>query len=204
MSDGADLTRPSSVPTGNVARESRMTGFDQQPSTSDIIAGHFLAAFAIIAVPLLLFMLLSLPTIQRLLPESLRVLPAIKFVAAISLNPRFDERDILVRWETLPGTSLPEMDRLLRRVTDELNAAPGIRGASAHVGRAISGDQIVSVNSAEIWVGIKPSADYAKAISSIREIVSGYPGVRHTIESYTNSRLGAAELSRSSKLFVRI
>jgi hypothetical protein len=44
--------------------------------------------------------------------------------------------------------SQPEMDRITALATRELRAIPGVRDVGAHVGRAITSDQVVNVNSA--------------------------------------------------------
>lgn len=51
-------------------------------------------------------------------------------------------------WEAAPGMSQPEMDRITALATRELRAIPGVRDVGAHVGRAITSDQVVNVNSA--------------------------------------------------------
>ena len=50
------------------------------------------------------------------------------------------------------------------RVTSDLRAIPGVANVGAHVGRAVLGDQVVDVNSAELWVTIDPSADYSSTV----------------------------------------
>ena len=63
-----------------------------------------------------------------------------------------------------PGTSLPEMDRLTARAAKELRALPGVTQVGGHVGRAVTADQIVGINSGELWVTISPSADYGRTL----------------------------------------
>src|SRR5207253_9962210 len=79
-----------------------------------------------------------------------------------SLLPSFKERNLLIHLNAAPGTSQPEMSRISGRVSRELQSIPGIRDVGTHVGRAIQGDQIVNVSSAELWVSIDPAADYDK------------------------------------------
>ena len=165
------------------------------------IAGGIVVACMAAAVVLVLG---SLPTIQRLLPPQLRLLPQLKLMTSAALLPRFNERDVVVRWEAQPGTSLREMDRILTKAATELRALPGIRGVSAHAGRAVSGDQIVSVNSAQIWIGIKASSDYDKAIAGIRDVVDSYPGVNHWLETYITDQAGADRSGASGKFVVRV
>src|SRR5207244_2768937 len=95
-----------------------------------------------------------------------------------SIVPSFRDTTFLVHWTAAPATSITEMDRITGRAVAELKALPGVTDASGHVGRAILADQIVTPNSAEMWVSIDPSADYDKTVSSIENVVAGYPGMK--------------------------
>ena len=85
-----------------------------------------------------------------------------------------------------------ETYRITSRVSNELRSLPGVRSVGAHVGRAITGDQIVGINSSQIWVGIDPEADYDKTIAAIRETIDGYPGVDHNVQTYLRDKVGEA------------
>ena len=52
------------------------------------------------------------------------------------------------------------MDEITAQAVEELRALPGIDDVGAHVGRAVQSDQIVNVNSGEIWVSVSEAADY--------------------------------------------
>ena len=100
--------------------------------------------------------------------------------------PRFKDRNIVVQWNGPSGAGLSEMDRVTGRVTADLRALPSVSDVAATLGRAVSGDQIVDANSGQIYVQIKPSADYDKAVSAIRGIVEGVPGMQASVSSYEN------------------
>src|SRR5215471_13615712 len=51
-----------------------------------------------------------------------------------SLLPQLQDRNLLLRVEAAPGTSLPEMDRITARAGNELRALPGVRSIGTHVG----------------------------------------------------------------------
>ena len=76
------------------------------------------------------------------------------------------------------------MTRISGRVSRELNSIPGVHDVSAHIGRAVLGDQAVDVHSAELWVSIDPSANYDKTAAAIQRVVDGYPGVNHRVQTY--------------------
>jgi len=121
-----------------------------------------------------------------------------------SLLPSFKERNLLVNWSTAPGTSPAETHRMTSRVSDELRSLSGVRSVGAHVGRAITGDQVVGINSSQIWVGIDPKADYDKTIAAIRETVAGYPGVDHSVQFYLRDKVGEVLTGAGKAIVVRI
>jgi Cu/Ag efflux pump CusA len=98
--------------------------------------------------------------------------------------PTFKERNLVIRLRSMPGTSQPEMTRISGRVRDELQAIPGVSGVSAHIGRAILGDEAVDVHSAELWVSIGAKANFVGTTKAIQHVIDGYPGVSHRIETY--------------------
>jgi CzcA family heavy metal efflux pump len=105
-----------------------------------------------------------------------------------SMLPRLKERDLLIHLNSVPGTSQPEMSRISSRLSHELRSIAGVRNVGAHVGRAIFGDQVVNVNSAELWVSIDPTAPYDPTLASIETVVRGYPGLHYDLRPYLKDR----------------
>src|SRR5918998_831748 len=91
-----------------------------------------------------------------------------------SLIPSFKDRDVLVRLQSPPGTSETKMSGLTAQLSRELGAIPGVEDVGGHVGRAITGDQIVDVNSSTLSVNIGSDADYDATVASIEDIVGGF------------------------------
>jgi Cu/Ag efflux pump CusA len=108
-----------------------------------------------------------------------------------SIVPTTRDRDLLVTWEAVPGTSLPEMQRITGLVSAELRTVPGVANVGAHVGRALASDQIVNVHSGELWVSIDSGADYDATLAAVTDIVTGYPGINHRVETYLEDRVQA-------------
>ncbi|RJP19925.1 MAG: efflux RND transporter permease subunit [Deltaproteobacteria bacterium] len=121
-----------------------------------------------------------------------------------SLLPPLREKEVVVNWSTPPGTSHAETNRITSRVSAELRTLPGVRSVGAHVGRAVTGDQIVGINASQIWVGIDPKADYDKTISAIRETIDGYPGSEHSVQNYLRDKIGEVLTGASKAIVVRI
>ena len=108
-----------------------------------------------------------------------------------SIVPEFRDSDVLITLEAHSGTSLTEMNRITERAAGELRSVPGVRRVSAHVGRAVLSDQVVGVNSAEIWVSSDPGSGNESALAAVESIVDGYPGLEHEMVTYQRDRIDA-------------
>ena len=106
-----------------------------------------------------------------------------------STLPTLRESQVLIQSEAAPGTSLPEMDRLMARAAREVRALPGVTQIGGHVGRAVTADQIVGANSGELWATIGPDADYDATLASIRNVMSGYPGIASHVEAFSTDKV---------------
>jgi Cu/Ag efflux pump CusA len=118
--------------------------------------------------------------------------------------PSLQDRSLLVHLETMPATSLPEMVRITTTVAGEVQTVPGVQRVGAHVGRAVTSDQTVDVNSGELWVRMADSADYNATVSSIRRVLRGYPGVHSDLLTYPEDRVSAAGSGIDGAFVVRI
>jgi Cu/Ag efflux pump CusA len=106
-----------------------------------------------------------------------------------SVIPSFKDRDVLVRMNAEPGTSNARMTALATRLSRELRDIDGVDNVGAHVGRAVTGDQRVDVNSGEVWVSLDPDADYDKAFASIEDAVTGVQGVQSDVATYSEQKI---------------
>lgn len=129
---------------------------------------------------------LSYPVVAVFVVAGLALLP---LLGARPLSPTLHERDLLISWETAPGASRPEMNRITAALTTELRATPGVRNVGAHSGRALASDQVVNINSGEVWLSIDPSADYDSTLAAVQQVVDGYPGVHSDVITYTDKRI---------------
>ena len=121
-----------------------------------------------------------------------------------SLLPTLQEREIVVTWNTPPGTSHPETQRITARVCRELKTLAGVRSVAAHIGRAVTGDQVVGINAAQIWIAVDPAADYAKTEAAIRETIDGYPGIEHSVHTYLRDKMDNVLTGEDKPVVVRI
>ncbi|HEX6710214.1 MAG TPA: efflux RND transporter permease subunit [Rubrobacter sp.] len=107
-----------------------------------------------------------------------------------ALVPSFKDRDVLVRLEGPPATSEPKMSSTTEQLSSELGKIPGVEEVGAHVGRAVTGDRLVDVNSSELWVNIGSDADYDATMASIGDAVRGLDEtINRDIVTYTKQEI---------------
>jgi Cu/Ag efflux pump CusA len=158
-------------------------------------------------------------TYDRLLARSTLRTPALAYgglavcvVASLALLPflqpeplpQFEERDLLIQWEAIPGASHPAMIRLAAELGRELRSIPGVHNFAAHVGRAVLSDKVVGINSGEFWVSIDPAADYDETVAAIRAVVADYPGLVRDVRTYLEDTLGQVQTGSSQDMVVRV
>jgi CzcA family heavy metal efflux pump len=120
------------------------------------------------------------------------------------LLPSLRERQLLIQWDGAPGTSHPEMSRVVAQASNELRSIPGVEDVGAHVGRAITSDEVSGVNSSELWVTIRSNADYDKTVAAVQEVVQGYPGLAGEVQLYPEQRLREVRTGVDQDLVVRV
>ncbi|MDX1520825.1 MAG: efflux RND transporter permease subunit, partial [Anaerolineae bacterium] len=130
----------------------------------------------------------------------LAVLPFLR----TSLVPTFKETSLVIPWEGAPGTSRPAMTRITSQAMSELRAIPGVANVGSHVGRAITGDQVVGVNEGEIWVSIDPAANYDATVRDIQAVIAGYPGLNREVQTYLPNKMGEVLRENGDTVTVRI
>jgi CzcA family heavy metal efflux pump len=106
-----------------------------------------------------------------------------------SLIPSFKDRDVLVRLDAEPGTSQPKMTRLASQVSGELRSIPGVDNVGAHVGRAVTGDQVVDVSSSELWVSIDSNADYDETVAAIEDAAGRVSSAKTDVVTYSKQKV---------------
>ena len=121
-----------------------------------------------------------------------------------SLIPAFKERDFLGHWITKPGSGLPEETRVVARASHELRAIPGVNHFGSHIGQAFLADEVAGVNFGENWIAVDPNADYDATVASIEQVVDGYPGMFHDVQTYLNERIDEVLAGASEPIVVRI
>jgi CzcA family heavy metal efflux pump len=121
-----------------------------------------------------------------------------------SLFPGFKERDFLIHWVSPPGTSSAEMERSTTLISKELLAIPGVQSAGAHIGQALLGEEVAGVNLGEIWISLKPDADYATTLNRIHQVTNGYPGLYREVQTYLDERIEEVLTGGKEPVIVRV
>src|SRR5215207_6578247 len=104
--------------------------------------------------------------------------------------PSFKDRDVLVHLESPPGTSESKMSATTAQLGSQLKTIPGVEKVGATVGRAVTGDQIVDVNSSELSVRLAPSADYDSTMASIKDVVEhAQQDVQGSVGTYSDQAI---------------
>ena len=117
------------------------------------------------------------------------VLVAVLPLLGTSLIPSFKDRDMLVRLNAEPGTSNTRMTEIATQVSRELRSIGGVANVGASVGRAVTGDQIVDVNSADVWVSIDSDADYDATLAAIEDAIAQVAGARSDLATYSEQKI---------------
>lgn len=129
---------------------------------------------------------------------------AVPFLKQGEMLPTLREPYLMIHLEGAPGTSTAEMNRVVSLMSTELRGISGVNNIGAHVGRAVFGDQVVNVNSSEVWVSIAPDADYDATVAAVEEVVNGYPGFGREVRTYVQQTLTAAQANSPQEVSVRL
>ena len=119
-------------------------------------------------------------------------------------QPAFQDRNLVVHWTAPPGTSLAEMDRVAALATSELRAIPGVQDVGATLGRAITSDQVVSTNSGELWVTMRPDASYGATLAAIKAVADGTPGIQGSVSTYESDSMGDVLTAPPGQVVTRV
>ena len=130
---------------------------------------------------------------------------AAPFIKREQMLPSFREPYLTIKVEGAPGTSHLEMNRVMTRMGSELRSISGVKNVGSHVGRAEFGDQVVNVNSGELWVTLDPKADYDATVASVQAVANGYAGIIREVRTYTQQTISQPQnVDPNSDITVRV
>ncbi|RPJ26145.1 MAG: efflux RND transporter permease subunit, partial [Chloroflexi bacterium] len=130
---------------------------------------------------------------------------AAPFINREQMLPSFREPYLTIKVEGAPGTSHLEMNRVMTLMGSELRSVSGVKNVGSHVGRAEFGDQVVNVNSGELWVTLDPNANYDATVASIQVVANGYAGIVRDVRTYTQQTISQPQnIDPNSDITVRV
>ena len=106
-----------------------------------------------------------------------------------SVVPDLKDHAVLVRLESPTGTSNVQMTKTATELSSRLRDLEGVTNVAASVGRAVTGDRIVDVNSGELIVKIDEDADYDETVEEIRRASDSTNGAVSTVSTYLDDRV---------------
>ena len=92
-----------------------------------------------------------------------------------NLLPELKDRDLLVRMQAEPGTSLTAMRTKVSQALTAMRAVAGVRSADAHIGRASTSDLVANVDTADLWVNLNPMPTTTPPLQRCRRRPRAWP-----------------------------
>jgi CzcA family heavy metal efflux pump len=120
--------------------------------------------------------------------------------------PPFREGHFVLQVFTAPGTSLPEMLRIGRQISDELLKNKNIDTVEQQVGRAELGEDPWGPHRSELHVDLKPVSgeEEAKMEEEIRDLLKKFPGIQFEVLTFLGDRIGETIAGETAPVVVSI
>jgi CzcA family heavy metal efflux pump len=122
------------------------------------------------------------------------------------LFPTFKEQDLLMHFDTKPGTSLPEMKRMVSQLQQKLLQIPGhpVTQVGSHIGQALLGEEIAGPEFSEQWITLSPHANLNSAATAVRATTASFPGSYLDLTTYLHERIDETITTDTEDIVVRI
>ena len=108
-----------------------------------------------------------------------------------SFIPELREGHFIIHMSAVPGTSIDELLRIGRRVSDALRKLPVVRSVAQRVGRAEKADDTWGTHYSEFEVDLKPLSgeEAEEAQAEVRKALSGFLGVNFSVKTFLTERV---------------
>ncbi len=122
------------------------------------------------------------------------------------LFPTFKEQDLLMHFDTKPGTSLPEMKRVVSQLQQKMLQIPGhpVTQVGSHIGQALLGEEIAGPEFSEQWITLAPRANLDSTADAVRAVTASFPGTFLDLTTYLHERIDETITSDTQDIVVRI
>lgn len=143
--------------------------------------------------------------IMAALAMCLMSLAALPFLGG-SLLPDLREGHFIVHMTAFPGTSLPESERLGKRISQALLQDPDVRSVAQQIGRAELGIDTAGVHYSEIHIDLRPSAaqETRRAEDRVRDVLSQFPGPSFATRTFLSERIEELSSGATAQVVIRV
>jgi CzcA family heavy metal efflux pump len=123
-----------------------------------------------------------------------------------SLLPELREGHFIVHMNMLPGTSLPESERVGGLISRALLRDPDVRSVAQQIGRAELGIDTDGVQYSEIHIDLRPLSgqEEIRAESNVRHILSQFPGPSFDTKTFLTERIEELSSGARAQVVIRV
>ncbi len=147
-------------------------------------------------------------------PRAIMVVVAVICIAALTrvpffggeFLPEFREGHFVLQVFAAPGTSLPEMLRIGKQISQEMLKHPRIDTIEQQVGRAELGEDPWGPNRSEFHMDLKPmpGREEAKMADEVRDVLKKFPGIQFEVLTFLGDRIGETLTGETAPVVVNI
>ncbi len=122
------------------------------------------------------------------------------------LLPEFREGHFVLQVNTAPGSSLTEMLRLGKNISEALRQHKNIATVEQQIGRAEQGEDPWGPHRSEFHVDLKPLAgeEEESMAGEIRQILSQFPGVQYQVLTFLGDRIGETITGETAPVVINL
>ncbi|HXH29095.1 MAG TPA: efflux RND transporter permease subunit, partial [Candidatus Polarisedimenticolia bacterium] len=108
----------------------------------------------------------------------------------VELLPDFEEGNVIIHMNGLPGTSLQTSVRAGLEVEKDLHGIPGVVSAAQKAGRAELGEDTWGPEQSEIVVALDPHKErYGPTLAAVRARLRAFPGFSFSVKQFLKERM---------------
>jgi Cu/Ag efflux pump CusA len=121
--------------------------------------------------------------------------------------PDFREGHFVLQVQTVPGTSLAEMMRIGREISNQLLQNKSIATVEQQVGRAEQGEDTFGSHRCEFHVELKPGVsgeEQESLVKEIRDVLDGFPGIQSEVLTFLGDRISETIAGETAPVVISI
>lgn len=121
--------------------------------------------------------------------------------------PEFREGHLVLQVSAAPGTSLAEMLRIGKQISEELRKDGHIATVEQQAGRAEAGEDTWSPHRSEFHVELKPGTpgeEQEHLMMEIRELLGKYPGLQFEVLTFLGDRISESISGETAQVVVNV